>query len=331
MSGLTRKNKNKKKISSGSINRVGDSYFGFYSDVAEKLAYDLLKGLSIDIELEKISRRRSLDKICFILEKITDLDGYRWEQSHIDKIINFLSNSFQKAGFIGFTYEEFLDHKKTWEKNGKEINMYETTPSVVSTIFRITDNINVLIKDIENIKTIKCQVSNDDPYLNPELNAGNDILIFKWKGYSENTPLLGCALIGDGYASMLEDLIEKNTVSKDLIEKEYLGKREDIDYNLLIQLLGKLNTLIIAYNHSIYSLPHIERLSVEFKEGNILTKWDGQDFTHDLSKDENWHITQNSDLDFQNESKLHKEYSKQQKDLKEDIFDETMDVINVKR
>jgi hypothetical protein len=330
MSSLSKKNKTKKKNITGTYNRVGDSHFGFYSDGAEKLAYELLKGLAIDISLEKISRRRSIDKILFILEKVIKIDNFREDKTHIDKIIDFLSDSFKDAGFIDLTYDEFLEHKKTWEKNGKEINLYETTPSVVTKVFRIADDINNIIQQFEDMKTIKYQVSNEDPYLNPELNAGNDILIFKWKGFCDNTPLLGCALIGDGYASMLNDLIEKDFVSEDIIEKEYLGKRNDIDYNILIQVLCKLNALIIAYNHSIYNLPNIERLNVEFKNGKILTKWDGQDFTCELLKNEDWTLSQSVDLNFQNENKVLKEVFKDSEDTLDEPI-EQMDVVNVKR
>lgn len=267
------------KKSSGTFVR-NSANFGFYSDKSEKLAYSRMNGLYDDIINDRTSRRRAMDRICSMIEDIRNQDsGKPVDIAQLNAICRYLAPALETAGIISINSDDIREHNIQWEKKGRLISQYETAPATLSALARSSEQINNAMAKINEMIDIDIVGMNEDPCTLDNPAQGHDIVVFKYKGFDDHLPLIGCALIGKDYARNLEDIMQHQDIAnQDIQGTDCLGQRSGVDYSQLILYLVELNQGIMSFNHSAYLIQKPDRLDIHFNNNgtpqNVMT-WDG--------------------------------------------------------
>lgn len=261
---------------------MDDGIYGFYTVVGEHFARRHLSCVGEDIRQDRLTRRKALDKVAEILERVATMDGASVQQESLDLVAGKLNLAFVSAGIMPLTGNDLGKHCAEWSRKGSSSNPLDTASSAVLSMGAAADALSRAILSVSKSGLSVCH--RDLPpwkqgFCLDDGKAPAEVVLYTWDGEVAGDTYVGAIVFGDEGASYLEHVVQGGDVMGAL--KGILGaQRVDPVIRPASVAVTSLASSMVAYNLLVSASAEPGRLSTLFRTDamsiQVIATWDGE-------------------------------------------------------
>lgn len=260
--------------------------FGFYSTAGEELARRLVAGICADVEADLVTRRKALDRLSDAMERVADIDGSAPDPDPLRAIAEFVSRSFERAGYLPVSADDLLGHFSAWRRTGAPISGAALPPAVAMAAESARE-VTAAAFTLAGRGDVSVAVSEEAPW-SPGFHATGaaaaDIVLFVHAddpgSVVEANPFLGCAILGSEASGYLDWLVSAALPGSAEERLRGLLPREGLDHASLMADLVRLERAASSLNLAARLANQPGRMGVSLAAGPgdaplVICSWDG--------------------------------------------------------
>lgn len=254
--------------------------YGFHSAAGEALVRRLIGGVLADVEADRTSRRRALDRVSDALERAVGLDGAQPEQDVLESLAQRLNGAFSRAGYLPVSGEVMREHWSEWSRRGSPVNPEDICPAAVvaaaSAAAEVVETAGALRR--HGLSVAGSAAAPWDEGFCPGGEAPADLVLFAWRGETGGDAYVGCVAMSPEGACYVEDVALCGDPAQALRDGA-LGSRSPAECEAIAPGLCRLHAAVARFNVATAAAREPSRLSVEVASGEALAVtalWDGE-------------------------------------------------------